>query len=162
MNRLSLSLLLGLMLQGNVVLLGNAFQVDPSSSSSRSKSKLRTAVVVTTPPSDPTTVKKKGMSKLYYRDSNEDEVLFTTATATTVVASLQQHQTRAAPVAPVQRVNSWLEQPRHRQPDIVKAKVLFSLELGLGRVSMVAAVVLLLVEVTTGQSLPDQILSLMS
>jgi hypothetical protein len=54
-----------------------------------------------------------------------------------------------------------LEIPRHVEPDLAKAKLVMSLEILLGRAAMVASVVLFVVELTTGQSLPDQLSTLL-
>jgi hypothetical protein len=54
-----------------------------------------------------------------------------------------------------------LEIPRHVEPDLAKAKMVMSLEMLLGRAAMVASVVLFVVELTTGQSLPDQLSTLL-
>jgi hypothetical protein len=54
-----------------------------------------------------------------------------------------------------------LEIPRHIEPDLAKAKMVLSLEILLGRAAMVASVVLFVVELTTGQSLPDQLFTLL-
>jgi hypothetical protein len=54
-----------------------------------------------------------------------------------------------------------LEIPRHVEPDVAKAKLVMSLEMLLGRAAMVASVVLFVVELTTGQSLPDQLSTLL-
>lgn len=54
-----------------------------------------------------------------------------------------------------------LEIPRHVEPDLAKAKLVMSLEMLLGRAAMVASVVLFVVELTTGQSLPDQLSTLL-
>jgi hypothetical protein len=54
-----------------------------------------------------------------------------------------------------------LKIPRHIEPDLAKAKMVMSLEILLGRAAMVASVVLFVVELTTGQSLPDQLFTLL-
>jgi hypothetical protein len=50
-----------------------------------------------------------------------------------------------------------LEIPRHVESDLAKAKMVMSLEMLLGRAAMVASVALFVGEMTTGQSLPDQL-----
>lgn len=54
-----------------------------------------------------------------------------------------------------------LELPRHVGPDLARAKMVMSLEMLLGRAAMVASVVLFVVELATGQSLPDQLSTLL-
>jgi hypothetical protein len=50
-----------------------------------------------------------------------------------------------------------LEIPMRVEPDLAKAKMAMSLEMILGRAAMVASVMLFAGEMTTGQSLPDQL-----
>jgi hypothetical protein len=54
-----------------------------------------------------------------------------------------------------------LEIPRHVEPDVAKAKMAMVFEMLLGRAAMVASVLLFVGEMTTGQSLPDQLSSIL-
>lgn len=114
----------------------SAFVVGPSSYSRSAAASALAAAVVTD--SD---------SRLFYRDSSEDTQAFTTD----IPRIIKQKTT-------LPRLSK-LELPRQVEADVAKARMMFQVEMVVGRVAMVAAVVLFLVEVTTGQSLPDQIAS---
>jgi hypothetical protein len=102
---------------------------------------------------------------MFYRNGDMEVVLSSPSGAaalkSNIISSQPQAATTIADVA-VQANNmpSRFELPRRLDPAArMRTRVLGEMEILLGRVAMVAAVVLLAVELTTGQSLPDQILS---
>jgi hypothetical protein len=73
-------------------------------------------------------------------------------------AGIEMHEERVQVMAPARRLSSKVELPR-RHSRSPFTEMLVNTEMTVGRAAMVAAIVLLAVEITTGQSLPDQIMS---
>jgi hypothetical protein len=78
-------------------------------------------------------------------------------------SGFEMHEERAQVLAPACHLSSKVELPRRHFPSpfaLQRSEMLVNTEMTVGRVAMVAAVVLFTFEVTTGQSLPDQISAL--
>lgn len=130
--------------QGNVTMLSSAFTVDPPPPRQHQQS----ASLLVTPLSSSIAT---NVNNVPVSSSPSVAEVSTTAAA----PSLQKARIRR------RSVPSPLELPRHRQPDIDKAKMMMQLELVVGRTAMVSAVILLLVEISTGSSFSDQLSSLL-
>lgn len=75
------------------------------------------------------------------------------------------HEERAQVLTPTRHLSSKVELPRRHFPSpfaLQRSEMLVNTEMIVGRVAMVAAVAFFTVEVTTGQSLTDQISALCS
>ena len=99
-------------------------------------------------------------SAVFYRSGNEDQSQFDNKVGTLAVAASMELPTvthRDFSKTHANIPNS-LVLPRRLDPSArFTFRFLGEMEIALGRVSMVAALLLLAVEVTTGQSLPEQI-----
>lgn len=151
--RLTLTAFACLLMHGSTLLLPTAlaFTVDPTKSSGR-----RAGVVSARPtaPSPSPSALESTIAKSF-----DSATLSSSSDADT--SKIYQSAAFVPPAAAKVVPNS-MEMPRHVQPDIARARTMLQLELIVGRTAMVSAVLLFLVEVTTGQSLPEQISSVMN
>jgi hypothetical protein len=94
--------------------------------------------------------------RLYTQQQHQHVQVRTSAPLSPLPSESNFRLIRSAPSSEKGRLDP-LEIPRHVESDLAKAKMVMSLEMLLGRAAMVASVALFVGEMTTGQSLPDQL-----